>query len=85
MNTNGVSPGLSDVSESFWHFCVELIAHGADYPNYVDAVKLAHGHLPAELRDGALDWPAASCMAREVWRQTPHPAAGYGPGKLPAT
>lgn len=85
MNTNEVSPESFELSEGFWRFCVELVARGAEYPNYVDAVKVAHGHLPTELRDGALDWPAASCMAREVWRQTPHPAAGYGPGTLPAT
>lgn len=85
MNTDEVSPELFDLFEGFWRSCVALVARGAEYPNYVDAVKLVHRRLPAELRDDALDWPVASCMAREVWRQTPHPAARYGPGKLPAT
>lgn len=84
MNTNELPPEQLAVAEGFWRFCVALIALGANYPNYVDAVKLAHGQLPAELREGVLFWPVASCMAREVWRRTPHPAARYALGTLPA-
>ncbi|MFA6228996.1 MAG: SEC-C metal-binding domain-containing protein [Rhodanobacter sp.] len=84
MNTNELSPELFDFAEGFWRYCVVLIARGAAYPNYVDAVKLAHGQLPAELREEALFWPIASCMAREVWRRTPHPASRYALGTLPA-
>jgi tetratricopeptide (TPR) repeat protein len=85
MNTNEVSPDTFSLSEDYWRFCAALVARGADYEDYFAGVKLAHGSLPAEVRQGAMEWSVAFCMAREVWRQTPHPAAGFGPGKLPAT
>lgn len=85
MNTNEPSSESLDLAEGFWRHCVGLIVRGLDYPSYLNGVKLAHAHLPAEVRDETFPWPAASCMAREVWRQTPNPAAGFGPGSLPAT
>lgn len=83
MDTNENSPELVHVAEGFWRYCVVLIAREASYPSYLDAVKLAHGQLPADLREDALCWPVVSCMAREVWRRTPHPAARYALGTLP--
>ena len=82
MDTNELLPELSQVAEGFWRYCVMMIARGVDYPRYVEAVRLAHGQLPAEMRTDALCWPVAFCMAREVWKQTPNPESRYALGTL---
>ena len=82
MDTNELAPELAQASEGFWHDCVKLIAREVSYQDYVEALRLVHARLPVGLRDEAMIWPLAACMAREVWRRTPHPAARYALGTL---
>lgn len=83
MDTNKLRPELEQVGDAIWQHCVVLIARGLGYQDYVDSMRHLHARLPAEVRDGPVIWPVVSCLSREVWRQTPHPAARFALGTLP--
>lgn len=76
--------------EAFVAFCTGLIAREADYAEYDAAFMHAVDVLFQAPEEGALrEDPAlrrrlGRCMARELWRQTPHPAHRYAPAPLPA-
>lgn len=89
--TVGVADGapLFDV-DMFVQWCTAQIATGVDYTAYATAFGRVADHLfpppPAgNLRDDPdLRHRLAHCMARAIWKQTPHPAHRYAPAPLPA-
>jgi hypothetical protein len=76
--------------DAFLAWCTDAIARGADYAAY-DAAFVRRVDVlfppPAEgsLRDDPdLRRRLARCMARAIWRQTPHPAHRYAAAPLPS-
>ncbi len=76
--------------EAFVAFCIGMIADGADYAAYdVKFMRVINDLFPAPeagaLReDPQLRRQLGHCMARALWKQTPHPAHRYAPAPLPA-
>ncbi|WEN15169.1 SEC-C metal-binding domain-containing protein [Rhodanobacter sp. AS-Z3] len=82
MNANTPRAAFSQALDEIWQYCATLIAHEVGYQDYVERLRTKHARLPADLRDDTLTWPLVSCMSRQLWRRTPHPAARYAPGML---
>ena len=75
--------------DGFVDWCAGTIALGADYAIYDGAfARVADALFPPPAEGNLRDDPdlrrrLARCMARAIWKQTPHPAHRYAPAPLP--
>ena len=76
-----VPPDFAAAMGRFSRRAVDLIAHGSDYPAYVEAMHDEHAKVVKY--NAFMDWPQALTYARAIWKHTPQPALGYAPPPLP--
>jgi tetratricopeptide (TPR) repeat protein len=82
MNTQQPPVEFSDAMDAIWGYCISLIAGKLEYPIYIKAVSSHYASNPLFQEQG-FPLSLVRCLARNVWRSTPHPAYRFARPPMP--